>query len=201
MERTALFVLLAVTFAGGMLGNLGPTLLMRGRRGREIVSGWRWWGVAIYSLSVAGFVAVVVVWAFRTLLQEQQASSDIGSPWLFFLLGIAAGIPFSIATLFSVRRAERIAKERQRRKKPASRQERLDFAKRLEKQLREFSPDLKDAQVKVKGKESTVVVFHGGVTREQAERLVNVLRGDLVDLGIQRIESGSADENWWVRVK
>jgi hypothetical protein len=55
--------------------------------------------------------------------------------------------------------------------------------------------------VKVKGKESTVVAIHGGVTREQAERLVNVLRGDLLDLGIQRVESGDEEEKWWVRVR
>jgi hypothetical protein len=100
-----------------------------------------------------------------------------------------------------VRRSARIEEERAKRKKPASKQERLDFAKNLEGQLQDFSDNLKDARVKVKGKESTVVAIHGGVTREQAERLVNVLRGDLLDLGIQRVESGDEEEKWWVRVR
>jgi hypothetical protein len=201
MDRTTLIELLALTFAGGMLGNFGPVLSMRSKRGRAFVTRWKWWGVALYWLVIACIVAAIVVWAYRSVVQGGQSGTALESPWFFFLFGIAAGLPFSIATVFSVRRSERLEKERQRRKKPASRQERLDFAKGLQQQLRDFSPELREAQVKVKGKESTVVAIHGGVTREQAERLVNVLRGDLLDLGIQRVESGDEGQKWWVRVK
>ncbi len=45
------------------------------------------------------------------------------------------------------------------------------------------------------------MAIHGGVTRDQADRLVKVLRDDLLDLGIQRVENGDDDDNWWVRVK
>ena len=201
MDRSTLFALLALTFAGGMLGNFGPAMLMRSKRGRAFVVRWKWWGVTLYFLAVAAAVAGIVAWAFFAVINETQNSSTLESPWFFFAFGIAAGLPFTLSTLLSVRRASRKSAEKAKRKKPASRQERLDFAKGLEEQLREFSEDLKDARVVVKGKESTIVAIHGGVTREQADRLVNVLRGDLLDLGIQRVESGESDDNWWVRVK
>jgi len=201
MDRTTLFSLLALTFAGGMLGNFGPTLLMRSKRGRAFVTGWKWWGVVLYFLAVGGAIAGIVVWAYQSVVGGEQAAATLESPRFFFFFGIAAGLPFTLTTLISVRRSARLQNERAKRKKPASKQERLDFAKNLEEQLRDFSDDLREARVKVKGKESTVVAIHGGVTREQAERLVNVLRGDLLDLGIQRVECGDEDDKWWVRVK
>jgi len=194
-------MLLALTFVGGLLGNFGPGMLMRGERGRAIVTKWKWWGVSLYFLLVGAVVAAVVTWAYISVVGEQGATATLESPLFFFAFGLAAGLPFTLTTLFSVRRTARIEAERAKRTKPASKQERLDFAKNLEEQLREFSDDLKEARVKVKGKESTVVAIHGGVTRDQAERLVNVLRGDLLDLGIQRVESGDEQQKWWVRVR
>ena len=201
MDRTTLIGFLALTFAGGMLGNFGPGMLMRSKRGRALVCRWKWWGVALYFLAVGGAVAGIVAWAFYSVINEQQSTTTLESPWFFFAFGIAAGLPFTLSTLISVRRANRKAEERAKSKKPASGHERLDFAKNLEEQLRDFSEDLKEAKVVVKGKESTIVAIHGGVTREQADRLVNVLRGDLLDLGIQRVENGDDDDKWWVRVK
>jgi hypothetical protein len=200
MDRGTLITLLALTFVGGMVGNFGPGLLMRTKRGRAIITELKWWGVGLYFLAVGAVVVTVITWAYISVVNDQQAGAALESPLFFFTFGLAAGLPFTLTTLFSIRRAERIARERARRKKPASKRERLDFAENLEDQLREFSDDLKDARVKVKGKESTVVAIHGGVTREQAERLVNVLRSDLLDLGIQRVESGDEDDKWWVRV-
>lgn len=201
MDRSTLLGFLALTFAGGMLGNFGPGMLMRSRRGRALVCRWKWWGVTLYFLAVGGAVAGIIAWAFYAVINEQQNAATLESPWFFFTFGIAAGLPFTLSTLVSVRRANRMAADKAKRKKPASRQERLDFAKSLEGQLRDFSEDLKEATVVVKGKESTIVAIHGGVTREQADRLVKVLRDDLLDLGIQRVENGDDNENWWVRVK
>jgi hypothetical protein len=201
MDRGTLFGLLAITFAGGMLGNFGPGMYMRSKRGRALVVRWKWWGVALYFLAVGAAIAGIVAWAYFSVVGDQRGAATLESPWFFFTFGIAAGLPFTLTTLISVRRGVRREQERAKRKKPASKQERLDFAKDLEEQLREFSDDLKDARVVIKGKESTIVAIHGGVTREQADRLVNVLRNDLLDLGIQRFESGEEDDNWWVRVK
>jgi hypothetical protein len=201
MDRSTLLGFLALTFAGGMLGNFGPGMLMRSRRGRALVCRWKWWGVTLYFLAVGGAVASIIAWAFYAVISEQQNAATVESPWFFFTFGIAAGLPFTLSTLVSVRRTSRMAADKAKRKKPASRQERLDFAKSLEGQLRDFSEDLKEATVVVKGKENTIVAIHGGVTREQADRLVKVLRSDLLDLGIQRVENGDDDDKWWVRVK
>jgi hypothetical protein len=201
MDRGTLITLLALTLLGGMLGNFGPSMLMRSNKGRAFVCSWKWWGVLLYVFAVGAVVAAIVAWAYFTVVSERETVATLESPLFFFVFGLAAGLPFSLTTLLSVRRTASIAAERAKRKKPASKQERLDFAKNLEEQLREFSDDLNEARVRVKGKESTVVAIHGGVTREQAERLVNVLRGDLLDLGIQRVESGEEGDKWWVRVK
>jgi hypothetical protein len=201
MDRSTLFGLLALTFGGGMLGNFGPAMFMRSKRGRAFVVRWKWWGVALYFFAVGVAIAAIVAWAYFSVVSDQPSTGTLESPWFFFAFGIAAGLPFTLTTLISVRRSARQELERAKRKKPASKQQRLDFAKNLEEQLREFSADLEAAQVKVKGKEGTVVEIHGGVTREQAERLAAVLRNDLIDLGIQRIENGDAEDKWWVRVK
>lgn len=201
MDRGTLITLLALTLFGGMLGNFGPSMLMRSKKGRAFVCSWKWWGIGSYVVVVAAVVAAVVVWAYLSVVGAQEATTTLESPAFFFSFGFAAGLPFTLTTLISVRRSARLAAEKAKRKKPASKQERLDFAKNLEEQLREFSDDLEDARVRVKGKESTVVTIQGGVTREQAERLVNVLREDLVDLGIQRVESGDEEKKWWVRVR
>ena len=200
MDRSSLFTLLALTLAGGLLGNFGPALLLRTKRGREIAVNLRWWSITVYVVLVLAVAVVVVVWGFRWVTNSQNSENLVGPFWYFLLFGFAVGLPFSLTSLFSVRRSERIARERAKRKKPASRQERVDYAKTLEGQIREFSNDLSDARVVVKGNAGTVIAIHGSVSREQAERLVDVLKDDLVGLGIQRVESGNEDEKWWVRV-
>jgi hypothetical protein len=121
---------------------------------------------------------------------------------MFFAVGVAAGLPFSLSSVLTVRHRAKQAEERKRKRnaKPASRQERVEFAQSLERQLRDYSDDLHDARVVVRGDKGSVIAIHGNLAREQAERLVNLLRGDLQDLGIQRVESGDSEHNWWVRV-
>jgi hypothetical protein len=202
MDTPSLTVLLLLVFAGGILGSLGVSMLLRSRRGRSFVVGWKWWGMALYFVAIVAVMATIVVWVYYSAVRNPEADQPFGSPWLFFACGIAAGLPFTLATVLTVRREARLARERARRRKerPASRQERLEFAKRLEQQLQEYSTDLRDAKVRIQGDKGTVVAIHGNVTREQAEKLVHVLRGDLQDLGIERVESGDVAKNWWVRV-
>jgi len=195
-------VLLLLVFAGGILGSLGVSVLLRSRRGRSFVVGWKWWGMALYFTAIVAAIAGVVVWVYYSAVRNPAASEPFGSPLLFFVCGIAAGLPFTLATVVTVRREARWVRERarMRKEKPASRQERLEFAKRLEEQLQEYSTELRDAKVRIQGDKGTVVAIHGNVTREQAEKLVHVLRGDLQDLGIERVESGDVAKHWWVRV-
>ena len=202
MDRTSLIALLLLTLAGGMLGSLGVSTLLRSRRGRTVVAGWKWWGLGLYALAVFAVTAVCVVWAYLSVIRFPETDGSLGSPWPFFAFGIAAGLPFTLFTAIAVRHQARQIAERTRRRKlkPASRQERIEFAQKLEGQLREYSSDMRDATVKTQGDKGTVLVVRGKVDREQAEKLVNVLRGELQDLGIERVESGEADKSWWVRV-
>jgi hypothetical protein len=202
MDRTSLIALLFLTLAGGILGSLGVSSLLRSRRGRTVVTGWKWWGLGLYALVVFAVTAVCVVWAYSSVIRFPEADGSLGSPWPFFAFGVAAGLPFTLFTAIAVRHQAKQAAERTRRRKlkPASRQERIEFSRKLEGQLREYSSDLGDATVKTQGAKGTVLVVRGKVSREQAERLVNVLRSELQDLGIERIESADSGKGWWVRV-
>jgi len=202
MDRTSLIGLLFLTFAGGILGSLGVSTLLRSKRGRAMVGSWKWWGMTLYFLAVGAAIAGVVAWAYYSMVRNVAPDELLGSPWLFVAFGFAAGLPFTLSSAVTVWRDGRQAKGRSRRRKakPASRQERAEFAKNLERQLREYSDDLRDAKVIVQGQDGTVVAIHGDIKSGQAEKLVNVLRGELQDLGFQRVESGDAERKWWVRV-
>ncbi len=202
MDRTSILGLLALTLAGGLLGSLGIPALLRLQRLRLLVAGWKWWGMVLYSVAVGAVIAGIVVWVYRTALRSGALDGSIGSPWLFFAVGLAAGLPFSTLSVLAVRRRAKQAEDRRhkRQEKPASRRERLEFASDLERQLRDYSEDLRDARVVLRGEKGSVVAISGNITREQAERLVAVLRGELQDLGIQRVESGESGKRWWVRV-
>jgi hypothetical protein len=202
LDKTSLIALLILTLAGGMLGSLGISTLLRSRRGRTIVVQWKWWGLGLYALAVLAVATVFVAWAYHAVTQNPEPDGSLGSPWPFFAFGIAAGLPFTLFTAIAVRHQAKQSEERSRERKvkPASRQERIEFAKKLEGQVRDYSDDLRNATVKVQGEEGRVLVVRGKINREQAERLVNVLRGELQDLGIERVESADAEESWWVRV-
>lgn len=202
MDRSALIGLLVLTFAGGILGSFGVSALLRSKLGRSFVVGWKWWGLALYALTVLAVVAGIVIWAYESLVQNAEPDGSLGSPWTLFLFGFAAGLPFTLPTAITLRHAAKKAEERSRKRrlKPATRRERLEFAKNLEGQLRDFADDLQAAKVVVQGEEDTVIVVHADITRTQAEKLVHVLRGELQDLGFQRVESGAGQTNWWVRV-
>jgi len=202
VDRTTLAGLLALTLAGGLIGSLGIPILLRSQRLRSRVIRWKWWGVVLYCCTVAAAIAGVVAWVYQTVVKDGGAAGSLDSPWLYLAVGVAAGLPFSLSTILTVRRRAKEAEERKRRRKakPASRQERVTFAQDLERQLRDYSDDLHDAKVTVRGDKGTVIAIRGNLAREQAERLVNLLRADLEDLGIQRIESADKERNWWVRV-
>jgi hypothetical protein len=176
--------------------------LVRGRYFRALIVQWTWRGIALFTLAVVAATTGIVAWTFNLLLQDAESVRSFGSPWIFFAFGFAAGLPLSAWTAIELWRSSRQAQERlrKRKKKPASHQERLEFARNLESQLREYSRELHDAKVMIQREKETVVSIHGEVRREQAERLVHVLWDELRDLGIERVESGDGGKSWWVRV-
>jgi len=202
MDRSSLIGLLVLIFAGGILSSFGVPALLRSKVGRAFLVRWKWWGLVLYALAVLAVVAGIATWAYKSVVQNAQPDGSLGSPWTLFLFGFAAGLPFTLLTAITLRHTAKKAEElsRRRKLKPATRRERLEFAKNLEGQLRDFSDDLQAAKVVVQGEDGTVMVVHADITRTQAEKLVHVLRGELQDLGFQRVESGAGQMKWWVRV-
>jgi uncharacterized membrane protein YedE/YeeE len=202
MDRTSLIGLLGLTLAGGILGSVGVGALIRSKRVRAVIVRRKWWGIALYFLAVGGGLVGIVAWSFSWVLRSPSPGDSRIVPALFFGFGLAAGLTFTLSPVYLIWRGGRQMKDgsRKRRGKSASRQERLAFARKLAAQISEFSPDLRDVEVTTKGDDGTTLAIRGGLAREQAEKLVNVLRGDLEDLGIRRVESADGGRSWWVRV-
>ena len=149
-------------------------------------------------------MAIVVAglgWVFRSVLTNLDASSLFESPWFFFTFGLVMGLPFTLPAVTDVWRQHREAQERaEKKKKPTSRRERLEFAKDLERQLLEYVGDTRTITVNLQGDEGTVLFLQGEITRQEGERLVAALRADIDAVDIRRVEGKSEKGKWWVRV-
>ncbi|UCD23445.1 MAG: hypothetical protein JSW51_10390, partial [Gemmatimonadota bacterium] len=116
MDRLSLIMLLILTLTGGMLGSLGLSTLLRSRRGRALVENWKWWGLTLYVVGVLAVSVLCVVWAYRSVIQIPGSDGSLDSPWPFFAFGVAAGLPFTLFTVISVRYQARQLAERARRR-------------------------------------------------------------------------------------
>ena len=123
------------------------------------------------------------------------------SPFFFLAFGIAVGLPFTLPTVTGVWRFPRLEKVRARqKKKPVSRQQRLDFANDLQRQLQEFTDDSRDIHVELQGEKGAVLFIKGGLSREEGEKLVAALRHDIDAHAFQRVEGDGEKGKWWVRI-
>jgi hypothetical protein len=187
--------------AGGIVSSLGVNSLWRSRRGRAFVRRWRWWGLAMYYVVVMGVVVVGVGWVLRTIVANLGNDTLLDSPWFFVTFGVVMGLPFTLAAVTGIWREHREETARaDKKKKPASRQDRLEFAKGLERQLREYVGDSRTITVELDGDGGTVLLLRGEVTREEGERLVAALRRDIDAVDFRRVEGNSNKGEWWVRV-
>ncbi len=187
--------------AGGLLGSFGANTVVRSGMGRAFVIKWRWWGVAIYYLVVVTVVVAGLVWVLRSLVANLDADSLFESPWFFFTFGVVIGLPFTLPAVTGVWRQHRAAQARaEKKKKPASRQDRREFAKDLEKQLREYVGDTRTIKIELQGDEGTVLFLQGEITRQEGERLVAALHADIDAVDFRRVEGKSEKGNWWVRI-
>jgi hypothetical protein len=204
MESSQLLPLIGLSMlilAGGLLGSFGVNSMIRGRFGRAFIRRWRWWGVALYYLVVIGIVVVGLGWVLQSLIRNLTNETVVASPWFFFAFGLVMGLPFTLPAVTTVWRQKREEQTRAARKrKPASRRERLAFAQDLERQLREYVGDTRTIQVELQGDDGTVLCFRGEVTRQEGERLVAALRGDIEAVDFRRVEGKSEQGKWWVRV-
>jgi hypothetical protein len=60
-----------------MLGNFGPGMLMRSKRGRASVTQWKWWGVTRYCLAVGAAVVGIVAWAYFAVVGDRSSSLSV----------------------------------------------------------------------------------------------------------------------------
>ncbi len=187
--------------AGGLLGSFGANTVVRSGMGRAFVTKWRWWGLAIYFLVVMTVVVTGLGWVLRSLVANLNTDSLFETPWFFFTFGVVMGLPFTLSAVTGVWRQHRDAQARaEKKKKPASREDRREFAKDLERQLREFVGDTRTIKVELQGDEGTVLFLQGEITRQEGERLVAALRADIDAVDFRRVEGKSEKGKWWVRV-
>ena len=201
LELMPIVGLSMLILAGGLLSSFGANTVVRSGMGRAFVTRWRWWGVMIYYLIVMAIVVTGLGWVLRSLVANLDADSLFASPWFFFTFGVVMGLPFTLPAVTGVWRQHREQLARaEKKKKPASRQERLEFAKDLERQLKEYVGDTRTIQVELQGDEGNVLYLRGEITREQGERLVAALRADIDAVDFRRVEGKSEKGKWWVRV-
>jgi hypothetical protein len=201
LELMPLIGLSMLILAGGVLSSFGANSVVRSGMGRAFVTRWRWWGLMIYYLIIMAVVVTGLGWVLRSLVANLDAESLFDSPWLFFTFGVVMGLPFTLPAVTGVWRQHREQLARaEMKKKPTSRQERLEFAKGLERQLKEYVGDTRTIQVELQGDEGNVLYFRGEITREEGERLVAALRADIDAVDFRRVEGRSEKGKWWVRV-
>ena len=202
MDSTELMPLLGLSMlilAGGIVSSFGLNAVAKGRLGRAFIGRWRWWGLAAYYLAVTGVIVGGLAWILRSLLASQDLDRSLESPWLFLTFGVVMGLPFTLPAVTTVWRATQEAKRPKQKQKPASRQQRLEFAKDLERQLREYG-DVADLHVELQGDKGTILLIRGNISREQGERLVGALRADMKAVNLHRVEGSAEGGKWWVRV-
>ena len=157
--------------------------------------------MAIYFLVVVTVVVAGLGWVLRSLVANLNIDSLFESPWFFFTFGVVMGLPFTLSAVNGVWRQHRDAQARaEKKKKPASREDRREFARDLERQLREFVGDTRTIKVELQGDEGTVLFLQGEITRQEGERLVAALHADIDAVDFRRVEGKSEKGKWWVRV-
>ncbi len=133
LELMPLIGLSMLVLAGGVLSSFGANSVVRSGMGRAFVTRWRWWGLMIYYLIIMAVVVTGLGWVLRSLVANLDAESLLDSPWFFFTFGVVMGLPFTLPAVTGVWRQHREQLARaEKKKKPTSRQERLEFAKGLE---------------------------------------------------------------------
>ncbi len=201
LELMPLIGLSMLILAGGVLSSFGANSVVRSGMGRAFVTRWRWWGLMIYYLIIMAVVVTGLGWVLSSLVANLDAESLFDSPWFFFTFGVVMGLPFTLPAVTGVWRQHREQLARaEMKKKPTSRQERLEFAKGLERQLKEYVGDTRTIQVELQGDEGNVLYFRGDLTWEEGERLVAALRADIDAVDFRRVEGKSEKGKWWVRV-
>ena len=192
---------IAMMLLGGLSTSFGTTWLARTPRGRKLLLRVKGWGLAIFAVVSLGLGGGAVYWMVTAMLDSIGGQPEIASAGVMLLLGLAIGLPMSLPGVVLARMDARATDEKQRKRKGrvVTKDDRRAFAENLGRQVREFSDRGREVKVTIGGDGGTVLKFDGDMSAKQAERLTAALRADLKEVGFKRVEVGGP-KNWWVRV-
>lgn len=190
-----------LVLAGGLVSSFGLRGAIKSAPMRRLLRRRGWWVLSAYYVVVTGVLIGGFGLVFASVLRTTDPGAAAGSPWLYLAFGLVVGLPFTLPTVTGVWRDETGPGARGRhRQEPASSEDRLEFAKDLEGQLREFAGKDRTIGVRLQGDKGRVLRFDGELTRQEGERLVAALRAEIDSLDFQRVEGEAKGDKWWVRV-
>lgn len=202
MELRELVPHMVAMLVGGLAASLGLSWWARKPQRRTLLGRIEWWGMAAFATIAVGGVVGGVYWIFRKVSENPNAEELFRSPWLFLLMGVVIGLPFSLPGLLTAWSDARPAKvaAREQKRKSATEQDRLEFAHKLVEQIKEFSQTPREVSASLSDDRGTVLVFSGDLGRAEGDRLVAALRDEMTDLGFKRVEGDGGRVKWWARV-
>ena len=193
---------LSALLFGGLLSSFGLTAWARRPGGRRILERVNAWGITAFGLAAIGGLLGGFYWLFAGVRQGLGVEQAVGSPSSYLLFGLVIGFPLSlpsVITLWSDARPEKAA-ARERKAKAATELDRREYARNLVRQIGELADGPRKVSASLRGERGTVLVFQGDLLRQEGEKLVVALRGDLQANGFTRVEGESPKGKWWSRV-
>ena len=186
---------------GGLSTSLGTTWALRRGRGRETLVKAKGAGIALYALVTLGLGGGAVYWMVTSMLDSIGGPPELASAGVMLLFGLAIGLPMSLPGVMLAWTDARAGeeKERKRKNRVVTKDDRRAFAEDLARQLKELGDPDRDVKVSIAGDGGTVLKLDGKINAKEAERLTAALRADMKDVGFKRVEGGGA-KSWWVRV-
>lgn len=183
---------------GGLAASLGPGW-WAGRWGRARLARTGGWVVALASLGLVAVAAGGLYWMVRDLGERFLAGPATISPLRFLLAGILVGLPLSLPTVLASWHGAR-RDSRKPARAPATRDERRAFADRIGQQIRDATRPPREVEASIVGDGGRVLLLEGDLKREEGDRLVAALRGELEELGFKRVQGKGTGGDWWTRV-
>ncbi len=189
---------IAAMLFGGLSTSLGTTWLLRRPHGREMLLNMKISGIALFVVVSLGLGGGAVYWIVTAMLDSIGGQPELASAGAMLLFGLAIGLPMSLPGVVSAWTDARATDEKNRKRKDrvVTKDDRRAFAENLARQVRELSDPPREVEVTIGGDGGTVLKLVGDLSAQEAERLTAALRGDLKEVGFKRVES----QNWWVRV-
>ena len=196
---------LSMMLLGGLMASIGLGQFARSRRGQAILSRTKGWLVGVFSVVSLALMGGAGWWMVRRVLDSVGAVDGaelFGSPLWLLGFGVAIGLPLSLPQVISTwsqLRPEKLA-ARERKAAEATREDRDAYANRLLEQIKNATTEPRHLEAFTRGDEGRVLWLEGDLSRDEGERLVAALRGELTEVGFKRVEARGGKGNWWTNV-